>query len=355
MAQDRSSMSLRAVVVTVLVTAFSACGAPPSPPSQPTSAPPSRSASSSAPPSATPGTPASASPSVPTATMTLADLHAATLAYAVCADQQCDVHVVDTTGRDRNVTNTPGAGTEEHQPDLSPDGSRIAFRCPHDPALVGDSDNDDICRINLDGSGRTNLTNNEVADYSTSWSSDGRRIAFASVRGSTPGNPNDIYVMSADGRNVVRITSSVGIDEYPVWSRDGSLIAFSCTDGGMHESGVGDFEVCLVRPDGSNRRRITETPGICDPTGWSPDGRSLLYTCDPDGNGDAAHDVYVLKDGVSTRLTTTGGYGAKFTPDGGAVIYKDRDGFLWDLTPGGGRARIDVPPFEGDWDLAFRG
>ena len=89
--------------------------------------------------------------------MTFADLHA-TLAYAVCADQQCDVHVVDPSGIDRNVTNTPGAGTEEHQPDLSPDGSRIAFRCPHDRAQAENPDNDDICRINVDGSGRKNLT-----------------------------------------------------------------------------------------------------------------------------------------------------------------------------------------------------
>jgi Tol biopolymer transport system component len=352
MTQDVTTRSLRAIVAAVLVTCVWACGAPSRLSPQPATTTTATSSSSAR--SDAPSTPASPSTSVPTASITLADLHA-TLVYAVCANQQCDVHVVDSTGRDRNVTNTPGAGTEEHQPDLSPDGSRIAFRCPHDPAEVENSDNDDICRINVDGSGRKNLTDNEVADYSTSWSADGRRIAFASGRGSTPGNPNDIYVMNADGSHVVRVTSSVGIDEYPVWSPDGSVIAFSCTDGGMHESGVGDFEVCLVRPDGSNRRRITDTPGICDPTGWSPDGRSLLYTCDPDGNGDAAHDVYVVTDDVSTRLTTTGGYGAKFTPDGRAVIYKDRDGFLWHLTPGGARARIDVPPFDGDWDLAFGG
>lgn len=352
MARDVLARSLRALIATVLVTVFSACGAPaPSP--QSTTAGSERPSSSSAP-SGAPSTPASPSPSAPMASMTFADLHA-TLAYAVCADQQCDVHVVDPSGIDRNVTNTPGAGTEEHQPDLSPDGSRIAFRCPHDRAQAENPDNDDICRINVDGSGRKNLTDNDVADYSTSWSTDGRRIAFASTRRSTPGNPNDIYVMNADGGNVVRVTSSIGIDEYPVWSRDSSVIAFSCTNGGMHTSGVGDFEVCLVGPDGSNRRRITDTPGICDPTGWSPDGKSLLYTCDPDGNGDAPHDVYVLKDDISTQLTTTGGSEAKFTPDGRAVIYKDSDGFLWHLTLGGARARIDVPPFDGDWDLAFRG
>jgi Tol biopolymer transport system component len=331
------------VIAAVAALIGAGCGPSPSSPTvepgtgQPTSTP----ASPSTVPSATDG-PA----------LTLAEL-GATLAYAICAEGQCDVHFIDQSGVDHNVTETSEVGTEEHQPVFSPDGRRVTFRCPHDPGRVTDQDNDDLCIADVDGSNRRNLTDNDVADYSSSWSPDGRWIAFASSRGASGENPNDVYVMDSAGGHIRRVMNTVGIDEYPVWSADGATIAYACTSGRVHSSGVGDFEVCLINSDGTDRRRITDTPGICSPTGWSPDGATLAYLCDPDGNGPESNDVYLRTGDLTTRLTTTGGFGAKFTPDGNAVVYKGVEGQLYLLTLAGGRSPIDAPHIEGDWDVHF--
>jgi hypothetical protein len=345
----------RAVALIAVVVALNGAGCGPSP-SFPTVTP--STAPSAGHPTGEPATPSIIPSTTPGPTdgpaVSLADLRA-TLAYAICSDSQCDVHYIDPAGVDHNITKTPKPGTEEHQPVFSPDGRRVVFRCPHDPdrALVTDNANDDLCIAGVDGSNRRNLTDNGVADYSSSWSPDGRWIAFASARGASFDNPNDVYVMNPAGGAVRRLTNAVGIDEYPVWSPDGTTIAYACTGGRVHASGVGDFEVCLINSDGTNWRRITDTPGICAPTGWSPDGATLAYLCDPDGNGPEWNDVYLRTGDLTRRLTTTGGFGAKFTPDGRAVLYKDPDGQLFLLTLAGERSPIDAPHIEADWDVHF--
>ena len=52
---------------------------------------------------------------------------------------------------------------------------RIAFECERDG-------NVEICAMNADGTGLTNLTNNSAGDWIPAWSPDGSQIAFASGR-----------------------------------------------------------------------------------------------------------------------------------------------------------------------------
>ena len=55
--------------------------------------------------------------------------------------------------------------------------------------------------INADGSGETELTNNDFFDFPGAWSPDGKRIAFASDRDGVFG----IFVMNADGTGATRV------------------------------------------------------------------------------------------------------------------------------------------------------
>ena len=64
-----------------------------------------------------------------------------------------------------------------------------------------------------DGKKKHNLTNNPASDGSPSWSPDGTKIIFSSVR---DGN-NEIYVMDEDGRNVKRLTENKQSDSDPDW------------------------------------------------------------------------------------------------------------------------------------------
>ena len=61
-----------------------------------------------------------------------------------------------------------------------------------------------------------------MLDGSPSWSPDGGRIAFDSLR---DGN-GEIYVMNADGSGQTRLTDDPGFDGSASWSPDGSRIAF---------------------------------------------------------------------------------------------------------------------------------
>jgi TolB protein len=95
----------------------------------------------------------------------------------------------------------------EIEPDWSPNQTQIVFR-------VGINADDDIYKMNADGSGVTNLTNTApVVKEHPVWSPAGDKIAY--VRGAFSGA--EIWTMNADGSNKVQITSNAFLDMQPAW------------------------------------------------------------------------------------------------------------------------------------------
>ena len=92
------------------------------------------------------------------------------------------------------------------------------------------------------------------------------QIAFTSTR---DGNP-EIYVMDADGENQIRLTKHPEEDKMPSWSPDGKKIAFVS----MRNSGRN--QIYVMDSIGENIRRITEGAFDLNPA-WSPDGRTIAY------------------------------------------------------------------------------
>jgi TolB protein len=207
-----------------------------------------------------------------------------------------DIWVMDLPGGKLHRLTTDSAN--DFSPTWSPDGKRIAFRSDR----RGD---DEVFVMNADGTRQRDLSNNPTSDYSPAWSPDGSTIAFATDRS---GDPNDLWLMDPDGSHPRPLVQQPGIDEYPTWSPDGSQIAFACTLGGILASRVGDFEVCVVDADGTGLRRITDDPGISHPVGWSPDGSLIVFMSNRDQNpGDVSPcgDMYVIRpDGSELRRVT---------------------------------------------------
>jgi Tol biopolymer transport system component len=123
--------------------------------------------------------------------------------------------------------------------------------------------NQEIYAMNPNGTGQTNLTNNQADDRQPVWSVDGTKIAFQSDRTGTL----NIFTMKADGTDVLRVTndpSPYAFNANPTWSPDGTKIAYQ-----RQEFGFPD--VYVANADGSGD--ITNLTNTQTSPSQAPHGR----------------------------------------------------------------------------------
>jgi Tol biopolymer transport system component len=163
------------------------------------------------------------------------------------------------------------AGVYASDPAVSRDGARIAY--------VGrdGAGNLDIYVVNRDGTNVRRLTNDATVDDQPSWSPDGTKLVFRSMRA----GQSDIWIMNADGSGQVNLTESlIGIglpvDEQPTFTADGSRIVFTHSDQSMNPT---DASLFSMRADGSDARVLTDpTLGSDYDAAFSPDGQHLVVS-----------------------------------------------------------------------------
>lgn len=151
-----------------------------------------------------------------------------------------------------------------------------------------------IYAVNVESKERKVLFRKEGILTSPSFSPDGSKMAFVSDMYGGP----QIFARDMATGEVKRLTYFGKYNTSPAFSPKGDLIAFVAkTDGGI--------EVCVMRPDGSDGRVLTEG-GINDCPRFSPCGRYILYSSQR-GNGKT--QVYMmLRNGDNKRpLKLTGG------------------------------------------------
>ena len=159
-------------------------------------------------------------------------------------------------GRDYRLINGIG---EYGVPSVSADGSRLVA-----PVSIAEQH---IARIDLGGAAPpalTPVTDALSGDVNPSWSRDGSRVVFSSLRG---GNRN-IWMARADFTGPVPLTLGSTMDERPSFAPDGREIAFVSDRGGRRG-------VWLVNTEGQAPRLLVAAD-VLGSLSWSHDGRLLV-------------------------------------------------------------------------------
>jgi tricorn protease len=80
----------------------------------------------------------------------------------------------------------------------------------------------------------------------------------------------DLWIVSRDGGTATRLTTGAGVETDPKFSPDGFSIAFT----GEYD---GNVDIYVVPATGGVPRRLTYHPGADLVSGWTPDGKQILF------------------------------------------------------------------------------
>jgi len=173
------------------------------------------------------------------------------------------------------------------------------------------------------------LTNAKGYDAEGSWSPDGSLIAFASNRSAyeeqlnedqrkafelDPAWANEIYVMKPDGSDVKRLTTSPGYDGGPFFSADGKKICWRR----FSENGA-IAEIMTMNIDGSDQQQLTHLDAMSWAPYYHPSGQYLIFTTNR--HGFANFELYIVDAAGKhepVRVTHTPGFDGLpvFSPNG---------------------------------------
>ena len=158
-------------------------------------------------------------------------------------------------------------------------------------------------------------------------SPDGKTVAF-SFRG-------HLFTVPSGGGRAVPLTFGPAHDSQPVWSPDSQSIAYA-------SDAYGNFDVFLIPAAGGTPRRLTTHSNDEAPTGFAPDGKSVLFSAhrmDDYRNAQfpsprvmpELYRVSVEPGRAPEQILTTPALAARYNRAGDKIVYEDLKGYenLW--------------------------
>jgi Tol biopolymer transport system component len=206
------------------------------------------------------------------------------------------IWIMNADGSNQHRVSSPGSDGNDFDPRWSPDGRFITFRSSrgaYGPDTHG-TGTEGIWILDVESGRERQLFPPDAQTTGGLFAAPGPNglIALSTVD-TIAGEPKEVItVVDQTGKRLK--TFDVDGGECSLWSPDGSRIAY-CHHGGGLFSSDGRFAVWLMNADGSNRHKLSESPGSADPDAWSPDGRRLVY----DSGIEGSRHVYVT--GVDGR------------------------------------------------------
>lgn len=151
----------------------------------------------------------------------------------------------------------------------------------------------------------------------------GDRVAFT--------YKGDIYTVLVSGGQALRLTSQSTYESNPVWSPDGRTIAFASDRNG-------NFDVFTVAADGTSGEwnRLTFNSASEIPEAFSPDGRSVYFSAAIQDPASSAQfptsrltELYSvdLQGNAPVQVLATPARNISWAPDGRSFVYEDVKGF----------------------------
>ena len=183
----------------------------------------------------------------------------------------------------------------------------------------------------LDSAHRVNLatkalTDNDVYDAECAFSPDGKWICF--TRGA--GKDADIYVMRADSSRAVKVIGAAGYDGGPFFSPDGKRLVYRSDRKGNDLLQI--FVADLAFDDAGNitgmkgERQLTNDNNVNWGPYWHPGGKQIVYATSAHGHQN--YELYLMRDDGTqpTRITYKDGADVlpTFSPDGKWLMWTSK-------------------------------
>ncbi len=173
------------------------------------------------------------------------------------------------------ITKITSTQSEDYEPSISPAGTVLAYTS-NPPSATEPQ----IWTINTNGSLPTQLKEGQSPQISP----DDKTILFIksdkenlATRGTLKFYPKQIWTMTKDGTSPTQMTQNNSSNaEQAKWSPDGKWIVYT-SDEGKDLSGINNYDIWIMRSDGSERTQLTTNGSWDDMPCWSYDGQWIYF------------------------------------------------------------------------------
>jgi tricorn protease len=125
----------------------------------------------------------------------------------------------------------------------------------------------------------------------------------------------DLWIVSRDGGRAARLTNGAGLESAPVFSPDGRTIAFT----GEYD---GNTDVFTIPAEGGVPHRVTYHPAPDIAVGWTPDGKRILFRSSREAASRFTQLYSVpAEGGEAVRLPLPMAYQGQLSSDGSHIAY----------------------------------
>ncbi len=127
----------------------------------------------------------------------------------------------------------------------------------------------------------------------------------------------DLWTVGRSGGDAKRLTTGIGIETNPYFSPDGNSIAFT----GEYD---GNTDVYVIPANGGVPKRLTYHPALDEVSGWSADGKSVMFasTRNSSSNYSRLYTMPVDGGGLPNEIPLPMANRGWLSPDGNYIAYE---------------------------------